>query len=415
MFSGHACVRRPLFLVIALGWALTVQGEQTKAIDEQSAISLSDLSLYPDSTFFEQRTAHLPGSTLFRVLQSSDLQHEDADQRQRFRWFRVRAVLSGIEGWAFGDALAVCVPSEQVDDFLRPFHFAHGNYGNGFRNATTWLASVQGSENTTSRIYMNPIYYETYLIVTNERGKSVQIPCCSNRTLGYTNLRKIVLADVTKDGVPDFILEKDSASNDATDAVDNLEIYSMQAGRLSLIFEEQMNLTIGTDRVPSPAISKFVEIEPDNLRTAYVDFVPDGQQQILAMQYVAATLVWDNGPQRFVPLYDPARTGIEGMLRKQTVLYQNPSYGDAVLDSLAEGQPLTLVGQSLLSTDFFFVRTANGSQGYLPAADFVFPVEVEHAALLEQYYRADLAAKGGDKPHDFLLLYVPVQKIFAKK
>ncbi|MEM1320662.1 MAG: hypothetical protein AAGG75_10430 [Bacteroidota bacterium] len=370
------------------------------------ATAISKLTLYSDSTFTQPTSHYYEEGQLFEVIGESQLEHEDDAQNQKFKWYEVRAA-DGHSGWVFGDGLAVSMTAEQVAPILQEFHKKKYSFNNGFESATLWVAAVEGRDNFHAQDYMNPLYREEYIVITNDRGRSVHIRSGGLSTQGEFQLLSFVLHDISGDHVPEIILETNSIAQDNPVQNRNLGIYSFQAGTLEQVLEERLTLNYDID-IPSPCLYKFVEIEQQAVRIEYVDYVDcktayslDYSYNMLSktkercMEYVTYTYIWDDRVNSFRLLYDQTRTApIAGVKQFGLAVQETPKLSSQRGSIVQLEEPVEVIkhfekyvlerGQKKLQ-HYFYVRLPSGEQGYLPAA-FVGFVDMEHAELLNQYY-----------------------------
>ena len=143
-------------------------------IPENAAVALGNLALFPDTSLSAQTSQSVKEGELLAVLGTSVLEHLDKDQNQKFRWFFVKT-LDGRTGWMFGDGIAVLMQNDRIPDDLRRFSQKNVAFSAGFEQSIVWFASVDGRDNLYPQDYMNPLYDEKYVVVTNQRGRSVAL------------------------------------------------------------------------------------------------------------------------------------------------------------------------------------------------------------------------------------------------
>lgn len=368
------------------------------------ATALSNVRLYLDSTFTRPTETSFEEGTLFDVIGESKKEHYDAVQDQQFKWYKVRS-LGGQVGWIFGDALAVVVPDIRLDSLLRPFHKKEMHFINGFENAVVWVALLDGHENPEAKGLFNSIYREYYLVITNERGRSVQLQYGSIGGQGRTELRRFIIQELNGDQSPDVLMEQSTYAINSPIENRELEIYSFQGGALSKVFAERLTLTYEDD-VPSPAFSKYLEAGNGSIRVAYVDYVPCKQYSLpnrtdtrnnseRCLEYVTYTYTWDKRLKLYKPLYKETRIAPPATVKEPVYLQSDPTGSTARRGSLLRPEePLQVIkhwetyvqekGVKQLRCKLY-VKTASGEYGYLPAGTVRF-LNIEHAALLGQYY-----------------------------
>lgn len=374
-------------------------------IDQSSATALNTVTLYADSTFVEEAGSEYKEGAYFRILSESYYEHPDADQKQKFKWFKVETA-DKKTGWIYGDGLAVFVPYEDLDAILRPFHRKKVSLGNGFEKAVAWVGAINGRDNFYEQDYMNPLYNEYYLIVTNQRGNSVLMKCSGESVRGETLIQEIQQHDITGDGFPEFIVQRRTINVGSAMDEREVEIYTVKAGTLSSVFHEHLTLSYESD-VPSPALYKMLEVGDRSIRISYVDYVLHknySQQHNLTplypkkercMEYVTAYYSWDKRTKTFKNLYGESRMEVSGSLWSSSFsLKETPRFSSKTASIVKSGEPLTIIkhyeeyaveGGKKVIKNWFYIKTAQGKYGYLPA-NKVGLQNVEHADILNRYY-----------------------------
>ncbi len=374
-------------------------------IDQTSATALNQVRLYKDSSFVEPTRIFFKEGDVFNIIDESLLQHPDADQKQKFKWYKIKSS-NGDIGWIFGDGLAVFVAQQELNHIFQPFHQKKVKLSSGFENATTWIASIQGRDNFHQHDYMNPLYNEYYLVATNHRGRSVLMKCAGESARGETLIQRISCRDITGDGYEEFIIQRSTLNNGSHIEEKEVEIFSMKAGTLASIFLEHMSLAYEVN-VPSPALYKFIEIENQSIRVSYIDYMPcqDYSQNCetdarfkkseRCMEYVTTYYNWDKRTKTFKNLYGSATMAIQGGVWKTgTALKKEPQNQSATISYLRKDQSLTIIkhyekyvveqGQKKIK-NWFYVKDAEGIYGYIPAEKTGI-ASVEHADILNLYY-----------------------------
>lgn len=384
---------------------------------------------------------------LVEIIGETVRTYEDNSQRQKFKWYRVRTP-KGDEGWLFGDNLAVILPEAAVTDVAKPFFKRQVQFDNGFEQSVMWLAQVEGRENIHKQDFMNPIYREVYLVVTNDLGKSATILMGGAEQSGKKELRRLEIFDVTGNQVPEIILETTNLPSNSNIESRQLEIHGFQAGTLQKIFDERMTLSFDED-LPSPALSKQVEIEGETIRISYVDFVrpekyslgfatqaKNGSTMEHCLEFVTRSVIWDEKTRHFKDLYRESRSTPLVTARRKVYLKEtiptsytvpkkstNAKIAKSKEEFVAKGneyprlpdedeetlrklgvkgvavaqfserlQIIKQVERYMKTEDdtkvlehFFLVRHASGAVGYVNARDVQFRYS-DHAELLNRYY-----------------------------
>ncbi len=365
--------------------------------------ALNKINLYPDSSYAKRAVTHYAEGSLFEILSESKRLHEDRDQKQTFKWFEVKAP-DGKKGWIFGDGLAVMLSKDQIDSQLQSFHKKRINFNKGFENAVFWIASINGRDIAGKNAYRNPVYSEQYIVVTNAKGKSVHINVSGEGMHGSTELGMVNIIDITDDSISEIILEKKSRSTGGSLEHSNLEIYTFQAGSMMKVFEERLSLDYTAEQV-SPALSKFIEIDHQTIRVAYMDYVrcqkvnrksktePKGDLKERCLEYVTYMYVWDGN--YYKPFYEESRVAPKGFVKYDHVrlLKEAKSTSSSLmtinksdrLEVIRHHEEFVKVGGQKKVENYFLVKTANGTEGYVPASRLQFK-DIEHQQVLSQYY-----------------------------
>ena len=394
-----------LFSVLA-SWARADTATQI-ILTKRAAVTISPVRLYADSTYKSGTETTFTEGELFEIIGESMREAFDNTQNQTFKWFKVRAVSSGATGWLFGDNLAVVLPEYVVDAPLRPFFKKSAAFDNGFEKATTWVAGTEGHDaKSATNPFLNPSYKEFYLVVTNERGRSVVLNYANVNESGIKNVQSVYFQDVTDNKIPEIILETSSLPSGQTLEERSLEVYSFRGGALVKIFEEPLSLAWEAD-VPSPSVAKFVEIEGATVRVAYVDFVGCAKSllnlptdsrsptQERCLEYVTYSFSWDKAARAFRQLYKPTRRSLQAAVVGATTLKTDPSVESADVALVSPDDRLQIIkhfqkivienGQKQVET-WVYARHPSGALGYLRADKVTFK-NIEHAAILEAFYQ----------------------------
>ena len=369
-------------------------------LQKRAAVTVSPVRFYADSSFTKSTETTFTEGELFEIISETLKEHFDNTQTQTFKWYKVRS-LNGQTGWIFGDNLAVVMPELLIDNRLKPFYKKEAHFDNGFEKSLIWVASSEGHDVKKS----NPAYKELYLIITNDGGKSVNLNFSNINDLSKKYLQSIYFQDVTNNKIDEIIIETSNTTSDKEIEERNIEIYTFKAGSLSKIFEERLTLTWEED-VPSPAFSKFIEIEGSEIRIAYVDYVPcekyslrmptDVRSQTMerCLEYVTYSFVWDNAKRNFQPFYRESRAPLNGLIKKTLTLRKAPSVNSDKIATLATDDKVLIIKHfdALKSEkgvkkidNWLYVKHPSGIYGYVHADDIVFK-NIEHAAVLKEYY-----------------------------
>lgn len=392
------------------------------------AIALNNVTLYPDSTFTKHSNTRFSEGELFEVLGESFYEHEDASQNQKFKWYYVQA-RQGKKGWIFGDGLAVVVPEEDVDPVIRPFYMQRMQFNNGFEDAIMWVAAIQGRDNFHKEDYLNPPYRESYFVITNDKGKCAYFDFSGINAAGKTELLEFQLHDTTGDDIPDFVMQTASMATNDDFETRILDIYSFQSGSLDKIFSERMTLSFGDDNT-SPALSKYVEIDKNLIRVAYLDYMPCLAYQLSfpydelkkenerCLEYVTYTFQWSEQLKKYRTLYSESRTSPQASPRNNDIsIKSEPSYIGKEICVVNKNDKLQVIkhferyvlenGKKKIEP-YLYVKLPSGNFGYILAEKVEF-IDMEHAELLHEYYRKKPLTKREWKSNERFL------KIVAEK
>ena len=368
-------------------------------------VSVSPVRMYADSVYTKSTENTFQEGELFEIIGETVREHYDNTQNQTFKWYKIRTGAGKI-GWVFGDNLAVVMQEAVVDIPLRKFHKQPAHFDNGFENSIIWIAATNGHDDKfKDKSFLNPPYREYYFVITNERGKSVFINYANVSESGTKDIRSLRLADVNDNKIDEIILETTNNVAGKNKNERNLEIYGFKSGTLAKIFEERLTLDWETD-VPSPALAKFVEIENNTIRVAYIDYVPcekfsldnktDNRSRTgeRCMEYVTYSLGWDKNTRSFKPLYKESRTFATACVTQNLNLRLAPAFDAPFIRPISTSDRLQIIkhseniindnGQKRV-VNRLYVRIA-GVYGYVPADKIMFKY-IEHAALLSNYYK----------------------------
>ena len=289
---------------------------------------------------------------------------------------------------------------------MRPFFKKPARFDNGFEKATVWVASTDGHDVKDPRQpQLFPSYKEFYLVVTNERGQCVVLNYANASETAKKDLQSIYFQDLTDNKVDEIIIETTSLPEGRTVEERTLEVYSFKSGALTKIFEERLSLIWESD-VPSPALSKYVEIEGSTIRIAYLDYVEcdkyslglptdvRSRTQERCLEYVTYSFVWDKTTRQFKTFYKPSRRTVQAVVRQPFALKTAPSFSAANAQLVLPDDRLQVIkhyenvvvekGKKTMQT-WLYVKHPAGILGYIPANMVTFK-NTEHAALLTSFY-----------------------------
>ncbi len=400
-------------------------------LQKRAAVTVSSIRLYSDSSYAKSTDITFTEGEFFEVIGETVREHFDNSQNQTFKWYKVRS-LSGEIGWIFGDNLAVVMPERFVDYTLKPFYKKEAHFDNGFEKSVVWVAAVDGHDDKhKASAFLNPSYKEFYLVVTNERGKCSILNYANVNESVKKELKSFYFQDVTDNNIAEIIIE--TSSNPTGKSLDEhvLEIYSFKAGTLSKIFEERLTLT-WEDDLPSPAFSKFVEIEGSTIRIACVDYVAcekyglgfptdnRSKTQERCLEYATCSYMWDKINRVFKPLYKESRTVITAVPKQSIALKKSPSLSSEVVSIIQPTDRIQIIkhfddivvekGVKKVR-NWFYVKHPSGVLGYVAANEVVFK-NSEYTTILKNYYEQTPLLKSDWKPETtFVKVISPIVNV----
>jgi hypothetical protein len=384
-------------------------------LDKRVATPISTRRIYADSSWDKETNQEFQEGELVEILNETRRTYQDHSQRQKYKWYLVRN-MAGQEGWIYGNELAIAVPDEAVTMKVRPFLKKITNLNSGFEQAMLWVANVEGKENSQKQDFLNPIYRESYLVITNNLGRCATILMGKNELEGKLELQKFALTDVNSNGTPEIVVETSTLSKSSAIENRKIEIFGFQTAMLTTLFEHDLTLTFDSD-LPSPALSKHVEIEGSKIRIAYVDFVrPDryslklptdwkGSVMERCLEYVTFSLQWNERTKSFDTLYAPTHSAPYAYAYAPAMLKNIPPpvYAAKNGNAPAEQNVVTITPEDRLQIikqveiyivddegnkrlkNYLFVKHPSGMTGYI-SAESVQIRNIEHAPLLNRYY-----------------------------
>lgn len=393
------------FLCLLFSTGLKADTASQIIMNRRAAVTVSPVRLFADSSYTQQTETTFTEGELFEVIGESTIEHFDNTQNQTFKWYKVKTA-SGVTGWLFGDNLAVVLPEYLVDAPLRPFYKKSARFDNGFEKATIWAAFTNGHDVIDPKVPQKfPSYKEFYLVVTNERGKCVVLNYANASEMAKKDVQSLYFQDLTDNKTDEIIMETTSLPAGGTVAERTLEVFNFQSGALTKIFEERLTLLWEKD-VPSPAFSKFVEIEGTTIRIAYLDFVEcdkytlglptdiRSKTQERCLEYVTYSFVWDRTTRQFRELYKPSRRTLQAVVNQTSTLKKTPALSAANTVTIEPEDRLQVIkhyeniklekGKKVVDT-WLYVKHPSGVLGYISANQLTFK-NTEHAAILKSYY-----------------------------
>ena len=373
---------------------------------DRAGTALSALTVYSDSMFTKPTRHSFSSGQLLEIIGETELEHEDDAQKQTFKWYQVRAT-DGLEGWVFGDGLAVILPEAHLDPAVRAFHKKKMEFGTGFEQAILWMAAIEGHDNFHRGGLLNPVYSETYLVITNRRGRSIPIYFGGENTQGIIRLQEMQFQELTGDAAPELILLRQYRTDQDQKEVRNLELYSFQAGTMQKVFDERLNLPV-REGLQNPCPYKFVELDEGIIRVEYVELKNCDQYALSlktgihgasadrCLEYITYSYHWDHRKKNYQLLYEESRSAPQVRVNVPGVfLQENPDASARRIRSIRPQERIDVIRQQEVwltergkqrREAYFYVRLPEGAYGYIPVR-FTNFTEMAHARQLDHYYQ----------------------------
>ncbi|MEL6866238.1 MAG: SH3 domain-containing protein [Bacteroidota bacterium] len=393
------------------------------------ATALHPLTVHTDSSFSKATQQLIREGELLTVIGETVREHEDDAQNQTFKWYQIRQS-DGQIGWVFGDGLAVILADDQVEPMLKSYHKSRHQFSSGFEKGVIWVAAIEGRDNFHKQAYLNPIYKEQYLVITNDRGRSVHINYAGLSTQGENTIGDFTIQDITGDNIAEIILTRIGKSTGSLRENRTLEVFSFQAGTLHSVLDEYLNLNY-SDGLPAPSLYKQVEIDKGSIRISYVDYLPckdyqlayqydpKGETKERCMEYVTYTYLWSERDKTYQLFYEPTHTYPRaGVKQTGHFLRKAPNTNAAKVAAVKKTDLLRVVKHYeeylreenvKMVRNYLYVQLPSGQYGYLPAEAVGF-IHTEHATILNTYYANPPLSKTdwrSDEP--FLKVQIPRQ------
>ena len=429
IFSTHINFPRIVhltFVIVISFFTSTSLFANAIILKDKAATALNKVILYPDSTFNKHSNIYYKEGELFEVIGKTFYEHEDDAQNQKFRWYKVKTK-EGRTGWIFGDGLAIILPKKEIPEKLKSIHKKKQTFSRGFDDTIIWIAGIEGRDNFHDNDYLNPLYKEHYIVITNKQNKSVHINYEGFSAIGRTELGEFYFQDLTNDNLPEFVLQKNSF-NDKNMEHRNLEIYSIQSANLVKIFEERMSLNLKNNQ-KSPALFKHIEIDQNTIRIEYPDLVrckKTSPKNELCMDFVTYTYVWNSTVKNYELLYDESRTAPVGRSKHHSIpLLENTTLGARSITYVSQNDRFQILKQhekSVLNngikktSHYLYIKLNDGKKGYVHASDVRFEYMV-HGQILQAFYKTNPDKNSWNFPFAFLEMknFKPQKKIMATK
>lgn len=364
---------------------------QVDLFKEKIATALNTVTLYPDSTFVRHSNISYPAGVLFTILEQTKLEHEDDAQNQKFHWYRV-ATRDGRQGWIFGDGIAILMEEQAIPETLQSFHKKKKSFNYGFENSVMWIANVQGRDNFHAQDYLNPIYNELYLVITNQHNKSVHIGVAGASARGEYQLDQIVFRDVTGDGITDVVVEKKHSTEKINEFIKSLEIYTFRAGNIDKVMDEPLNIKIPIG-LNIPPMYKFIEVDDQTVRIEYLQFQSIKNKlpqikQTAKINFNIITYTWNERTKKYESLYGETSITPRGQVKVgNSFLLKTPQPNAPAGIFIAPSATFQVLQQidNQQQESYYLVKTTTGHKGYLPAEEVLIKDGVVGKQLLDFY------------------------------
>lgn len=374
-------------LFLSLFFVSTCLG-QTDIFSEKIATTLNKVTLYSDSSFVRHSNIAYPEGALLFIIGQSRFEHEDDAQNQKFYWYKVKTQ-DDKEGWVFGDGIAIILPEELVTPVLQDFHKKEFSFNNGFEKSNLWVASTEGRDNFHAQDYLNPLYKEYYLVITNNRKRSVHISVGGLSARGEYSLHQLLLRDVTGDHIPDFILEKNNHLANKETISKTLEVYTFKAGNIAKVLDEPLDIDapIGLN---IPPLYKFIEVDNQTIRVEFLDYKNCKEKQLTeqCIDFVTYTYNWNERLKKYESFYGETRIVPEvKIVINGTFLLRTPVPGAKSNTYVHPDNTLKVLRQvDTAKGTYYLVKTETGKKGYLYAKDVQF-FNFQYGKSLQQFYK----------------------------
>ena len=364
-------------------------------------IALDNIDVFSDSTIVSKFKFTISRNTVLKILQESRNEHDEFGQNQVYKWYRIKTD-KNVLGWVFGDNFAVLLPKYQVKAVAQPLYRDIRHFGHKNGQSILWQAKIQGHDTGNNTRTM---YRETYLVLSNEHGNSDIILIESKSNEGQKQLNNIQLLDLTKDGIPEIIIETSSVPNYSNLSNRFLEIYNFETASFKMIFTERMDLKYFS-KEKSPSIAKFINISSNMIRIEYIDFynknIPEYKPNIiinpsteLGLQYIVKTYTWESHKKQFRELYKPVFVAPTAVCNTTTTLLSTTKFNGRLVKTIPYKTPfqvLKIHRKKILKMNrkteetYFEILLADGTRGYVNERNVVFRTG-QHQDMLNAFYK----------------------------
>lgn len=343
----------------------------------KAALAINNTRLYEDSSYLKPTLINIQENELVEWLASSTLEFPDNAQNQLFKWHKIRT-LSGKTGWVFGDELALPTPISRIENKFRPLIHQKKNIGVSFESAIIWFASIEGKDIKKGKSYFNPIYKESYIIFSNDIGKSFSINYANASESGKSEIIQLWIEDFTKDGSNEVIWEKKYESSDSKQPDKTIEIFSVIAGNLQKIWEENMirtdtNSVSKNKYILNNGTIRFLGVSLSNSPS----FLLSEKNKLSNLQNTkhiessSYTLKWNPLSKKLDTLYSKTTFTPRAEILQLTQLLSKPNPISNKISILSPPEKCTLLEYLENQNDsWFYIRTNSGNYGFVPTSAF---------------------------------------------
>ncbi len=325
-------------------------------------IVLSNNTIFSDSSYTSPSNQYFKAGTLLTVLSETKLEHEDNGQKQLFKWYKVKSN-NGKTGWIFGESLLIKEKENFIPQALKSYCYRKFSFNSGFEKSMVWFGSVIGRDNFGSKMMSN-VYEESYLIITNDKGRSVYIPITSSSQFGESTVETFAIQELTGDQTQDFVLQTNIKDLEKNAQQKLVQLYTFQAGTLQKIFEEPLNIAANNSNL------KHLIFQKERIQGYY--FNHDKKDPVL----FSFTYFWNKRTRQFELLYPASPSIIRAVPNSYGVSLKNSpnAYASSIktLNKASQLQILKVFNQSYQERGRTYqklcaeVQTENGQKGFVP-------------------------------------------------
>lgn len=373
----------------------------SQEINSNSAVALNAFTLHSEASFTTHSNEVVKEKNLLTILEKSESLALNNYQNQEFHWYKIKTQ-DGREGYVFGDNIAILV-DRSMKDLYSEHHLSKKNLASNYPSATTWIAELSGFD---APEYGGEAYKELYMVFTNNFNRCEYIKLENIRSDGENKTEFLEFKDITGDGYEDVIRQTNSKSKEKDFNTKYLEIFSFQKGEMISVLEERISIETYPSKT-APRLSKYFDIEDKFLRVSYLDFVDcesycckQGLKNTDAnpkscMEQVTYSYNWNQSSGQFEIFYDKSKVPPHVMPTKPVIdIYPAPGLNQSV-GKVQKGQKVKVFQQiekyykysGTTSIEIYFlIETQGGKKGYIKAKEVEF-VEIDHAAILNEYYQ----------------------------